>query len=98
MKILFVSFGILPNRGAAAFVTESLCNNFTPEEMAVVLVEEGSYRGFGFVEREEMNGQPGYLKNAVKPFPGNPETTRIIQRYLSKQNGVKVVPLTGSAL
>ena len=70
----------------------------TPEEMAVVLVEEGSYRGFGFVEREEMNGQPGYLKNAVKPSPGNPETTRIIQRYLSKQNGVKVVPLTGSAL
>ena len=36
MKILFVSFGILPNRGAAAFVTESLCNNFSKDQMAVI--------------------------------------------------------------
>ncbi len=36
MKILFVSFGILPNKGAAAFVTESLANSFSPEEMVVV--------------------------------------------------------------
>ncbi|MBR9921784.1 MAG: glycosyltransferase family 4 protein [Bacteroidetes bacterium] len=36
MKVLFVSFGILPNRGAAAFVTESLANNFGPDEMTVV--------------------------------------------------------------
>ncbi|MCB0567679.1 MAG: GIY-YIG nuclease family protein [Phaeodactylibacter sp.] len=64
-----------------------------PEEMSVVLVEEGSYRGFGYVEREETNGQPDYLRNAIRPFQGNPETTRIIQRYLSKQNGAKVVPL-----
>ena len=66
-----------------------------PEEMAVVLVEDGNYCGFGFVEREEMNGQPDYLRDAIKPFPGNPETTRIIQRFLSKENGVRVVPLTG---
>ncbi|MCB9265331.1 MAG: GIY-YIG nuclease family protein [Lewinellaceae bacterium] len=67
----------------------------SPEEMSVVLVEEGNYRGFGYVEREEMNGQPEFLRDAIRPFPGNPETTRIIQRYLSKQNGVKVVPVTG---
>jgi glycosyltransferase involved in cell wall biosynthesis len=36
MKILFVSFGILPNRGAAAFVSESLASNFSRDEMAVV--------------------------------------------------------------
>lgn len=55
MKILFVSFGILPNRGAAAFVTESLCNNFTPEEMAVV----GEQILFeGRIERPE--GAPNY--------------------------------------
>lgn len=35
MKILFVSVGIFPNRGAVSFVTESLAKNFTPEEMAV---------------------------------------------------------------
>ncbi|MCB0551193.1 MAG: GIY-YIG nuclease family protein [Phaeodactylibacter sp.] len=63
------------------------------EEMAVVLVEQGSYRGFGYIEREEMNGHPDYLRDAIRPFQSNPETTRIIQRYLSKQNGVKVIPL-----
>ncbi len=36
MKVLFVSFGIRPNRGAAAFVTETLANSFSPEEMVVV--------------------------------------------------------------
>ncbi|MCB9293862.1 MAG: hypothetical protein H6559_12185 [Lewinellaceae bacterium] len=50
---------------------------------------------FGYIEREEMNGHPDYLRGAIKPFQSNPETTRIIQRYLSKQNGVKVVPVTG---
>lgn len=36
MKILFVSFAILPNRGAASFVTESLANNFSKNEMTVI--------------------------------------------------------------
>ncbi|MCB0641118.1 MAG: glycosyltransferase, partial [Phaeodactylibacter sp.] len=50
MKILFVSFSILPNRGAAAHVTESLANNFTKEEMAVVgeqLMFEGRIKRSG---------------------------------------------------
>lgn len=64
-----------------------------PEEMSVVLVEEGNYRGYGYVDRERLNGQTDELRDAIKPFPGNPETTRIIQRYLSKGNGVKVAPL-----
>ncbi|MCO6491546.1 MAG: GIY-YIG nuclease family protein [Phaeodactylibacter sp.] len=67
----------------------------SPEEMSVVLVEEGNYRGFGYVEREEMNGHPDFLRDIIKPFQGNPETTRIIQRYLSKGNGARVVPVTG---
>lgn len=66
-----------------------------PEEMSVVLVEEGNYCGYGYVDREGLNGQTDYLRGAVKRFPGNPETTRIIQRYLSKGNGARVVPVTG---
>ena len=67
----------------------------SPEEMSVVLVEEGNYRGFGYVEREEMNGHTDFLRDVIKPFQGNPETTRIIQRYLSKENGARVVPVAG---
>src|SRR5215831_10037158 len=36
LRILFVSQGILPFTGAAAFVTESLVNNFKQEELVVV--------------------------------------------------------------
>ena len=63
----------------------------TPEERAVVLVEDGSYRGFGYVEANDLNGQPEQLRDAIKPYPGNPETTRLIQRYESKNKEVKRV-------
>ncbi|MCB0704424.1 MAG: hypothetical protein KDC34_03905 [Saprospiraceae bacterium] len=36
MKILFASFSILPNTGAAGFVSESLANNFSRDELVVV--------------------------------------------------------------
>ena len=63
----------------------------SPEERAVVLVEDGSYRGFGYVEADEINGQPEQLRDAIKPYPGNPETTRLIQRYESKNQVKRVV-------
>lgn len=62
-----------------------------PEEYAVVLVEEGSFRGFGYIAKDTLNGHPEPLRDAIRPLPGNPETTRIIQRYLSTASGVKVV-------
>ena len=52
--------------------------------MSVVLVEESSYRGFGYVE-QGRNGRTARLSEKCnQAFPGQPETTRIIQRYLSK--------------
>ncbi|MCB0552072.1 MAG: 3'-5' exoribonuclease [Phaeodactylibacter sp.] len=62
-----------------------------PEEYAVVLVEEGSFRGFGYIAREAVNGHPEPLRDAIRHLPGNPETTRIIQRFLSSGKGFKVV-------
>ena len=64
-----------------------------PDEASVVLVEEGNYCGYGFIEREAINGDPGMLRDVVRPFPGNPETRRLIQRYLAKANTAQVIPI-----
>jgi DNA polymerase-3 subunit epsilon len=60
-------------------------------ECAVVLVEGGGLAGFGFLARELLDGSPDGLRQAIRPYPGNPETTRIIQRCLSKDQGLEIV-------
>jgi len=64
-----------------------------PAERSVILVENGNYQGYGYLEASDINGDIQVLREAIKPFPGNPETTRLIQRYMSKQKGWKRVPV-----
>ncbi len=52
-------------------------------ELAVVLVEEGQYKGYGFIEKEDTNGGIDVLKDAIKPFKHNPEVMGIIQRFVA---------------
>lgn len=61
------------------------------EEYAIVLVKDGNYQGYGYLDKESLNGLTEPLFDSIKPFVGNPETTRIIQRYLSNNNQVKIV-------
>ncbi|MCB0571558.1 MAG: 3'-5' exoribonuclease [Phaeodactylibacter sp.] len=63
----------------------------SPDELAVVLVENGGFQGFGFIAQDALNGDTEPLRDAVRPYPGNPETTRIIQRFMSSGSGYRVV-------
>jgi len=63
------------------------------DERSVVLVEDGRYRGYGYCCPEDFFGNPEALRDFVKPYEGNPETTRIIQRYLDKNNHVQILPI-----
>ncbi len=67
------------------------------DERSVVLIIEGAYQGFGYVDADALNGDPAVLREAIKPREGNPETTRIIQRYLNKAKGIQIVPAPGDA-
>lgn len=60
------------------------------DEKAVVLVKDGNYQGFGYID---ANGQVDLttLHDSITFYEGNPETTRIIQSYLSKHSEVKVI-------
>jgi DNA polymerase-3 subunit epsilon len=65
-----------------------------PDEQAVVLVEEGRYRGFGYVAAEAA-GAVQDLRTAIRPTRGWPDTNRIIQRYLSDHPKAKCLSLDG---
>jgi DNA polymerase-3 subunit epsilon len=65
-----------------------------PGEAAVVLIEEGRYRGFGYVD-ETTTANPEDLRTAIRPTHGWPDTARIIQRYLSDHPKAKCLSLDG---
>ncbi len=67
-------------------------NGRTETEKSVVLVEQGHYAGFGYIETEEIRGEHS-LRDAIKPVQGNAETAKIIRRFLAGKNNAKVVPI-----
>ncbi len=58
-------------------------------------MENGSYAGYGYAAEEDAQQGLTALRDVIKPFPGNPETTKIIQRFLSQHPGTKILPITG---
>ncbi len=60
----------------------------TPEERAIVLIEEGLYRGFGFVDADE-NDQEQW-KTAVKSYPHNPDVQKIIRSFVLKDKLTRI--------
>ena len=63
----------------------------TEEEHAVVLVEEGAYQGYGFADLSALSGHLDELRDVIAPRDNNPEVRRILQRFMSEKNGVKMV-------
>jgi DNA polymerase-3 subunit epsilon len=63
----------------------------TKGEAAVVLVEEGDYQGYGYIDEESMNYGIEEIKEAVNYEPANPEVNRIIYTYLTKHPQTKII-------
>ena len=64
-----------------------------PGEYAVILVENGNFQGFGYLDDDALERDPPQLRDIIPPYPGHPETTRLIQRYLNKNPKVKRIPV-----
>lgn len=62
-----------------------------PQEKSVIFVGNGMYQGFGYLDITDLNGNPEILGDAVKKFPGNPETNRIIHRHMQQNPTLKIV-------
>jgi len=61
-------------------------------EQAVVLVKEGHFAGFGYIDADSPTDKAS-LMDAVKHYPAYPDTARIIQRFMSNHPKTKVVKL-----
>ena len=55
-----------------------------PDEKAIVLVEEGHYKGYGYISIDGLNYGIEEIKESIKYVPINPETNGIIRTYLHK--------------
>ena len=64
------------------------------DERAVVLVEDGQYQGFGYIEKENINGNIDVLKDAIKPYTHNPDVVKIILQFLNKGKIQEVINLS----
>jgi len=63
----------------------------SPEEKSVVLVERGSYLGFGFFEENESISNLESARNFIKPSKDNRVVQNIINSYLTNPKGVELV-------
>lgn len=59
------------------------------DEKAVILVQDGEYYGFGYIDNTSFTTED--LFEAVKKYPSNSECNRIIRLYLSKNKGAKIL-------
>lgn len=59
----------------------------SPEEQGIIWVEDGVFKGYGFVERDRSLGGLPDLEAVIEPQPRYPETDRILEAYLLKNPG-----------
>ena len=64
------------------------------DEQSVVLVCEGKYQGFGFIDKDNAGDMTAVL-DCVKRGKTYPDTARIIQRYVNDKGGKMVSLSTG---
>lgn len=63
------------------------------EERAVILIEQGYYRGYGYALIEDLNQGIEEIKETIKYVPENPETNNIIRNYLLDHPELKIHPI-----
>ncbi len=63
-----------------------------PDEKGIILIEEGHYKGYGYIGTDDLNYGIEEMKEAIKYVPINPETNGIIRTYLSNHPFTKTIP------
>jgi len=66
-------------------------NGRTTEESSVVLVENGNYKGFGFLQYDVQITNLEQLQEYIINYKDNPDVQRIIKWYLAGKPGDKIM-------
>ena len=60
-------------------------------ERSLVLVENGKYLGYGYIEKELIDNDVSMLRSCIQPFMDNKDVRQIINLYLRQEKPEKVV-------
>jgi len=63
----------------------------TIDERSAVLVENGSYKGFGFFDLNYQINNIEVLQSIITPMHHNRDTQHIIQAYIRKNKRLKII-------
>ena len=66
------------------------------QESSVVLVENGAFKGFGFIDQETGISHVDQVKDYVQYYPDNQDIQRILAMYLRQKHKDRILPLEGS--
>ncbi|MDZ4148961.1 MAG: exonuclease domain-containing protein [Flavobacteriaceae bacterium] len=61
------------------------------DEKAVVLIENGDYKGFGFFHLNYQIQHIEVLRSLITPMENNRDTIRIIQSFVRKRQSIKII-------
>ncbi len=84
------ALGSMGNEGKS-FVIIGQGRDFT--ESSVVLVENGSFQGFGFLDNEIEISEPEQFKSYIDNYPDNPDIQKILAGHLRRNTNEKVIRL-----
>ncbi|HMU02119.1 MAG TPA: exonuclease domain-containing protein [Saprospiraceae bacterium] len=83
---------------AIEYLQRSFTDNFflitdgkSNEEKAIVLIEDGHYRGYGYLSMDDLNQGVEEWKEAIKYMSPNPECNQIVMTWMEKHPLTKVV-------
>jgi len=65
-----------------------------PDERSVVLIENGTYRGYGYFNLNYQITNPEVLRSIIKPAEFDRDAQHIIQYYLRKNKVIKTIELS----
>jgi DNA polymerase-3 subunit epsilon len=63
----------------------------TADEKSVIIIENGKYLGFGFIEKDAEIYTPEDFKQYITPYNDNKDIAKIIQSYLKKNKVEKMI-------
>lgn len=61
------------------------------DEFSVVMIENGKYQGFGYVDASESISDPEQVNDYISKYPDNHDIQSILRNYLKKRKVLKVI-------
>ncbi|HIO73381.1 MAG TPA: hypothetical protein EYN38_09795 [Flavobacteriales bacterium] len=63
----------------------------TAEESSVIMVEDGKYEGFGYLDKDIQIDNFEQAHDYIKPYKDNRDVQRILRTYLRKTSGKNII-------